>query len=59
MQRGYLLILDWLVTRHTAERAIDLIYTAYGANLSVTKIIKKMIDDKKSGGHPALRTVAA
>ena len=44
---------------HTAERAIDLIYTAYGANLSVTKIIQKMIDDKKSGGHPTLRTLAA
>jgi len=36
-----------------------LIYRVYGANLPVTKIIKKMIDDKKIGGHPALRTVAA
>ena len=44
---------------HSAERAIDLIYRVYGASLSVTKIIKKMIDDKKIGGHPALRTVAA
>ena len=43
---------------HTADRAIDLIYRAYGSNLSVTKIIKKMIGDKRSGGHPALRTVA-
>lgn len=42
---------------HTAERATDLIYRVYGANLSVTKIIKKMIDDKKIGGHHALRTV--
>ena len=42
---------------HNADRAIDLIYRAYGSNLSVTKIIKKMIGDKKSGG-PALRTVA-
>jgi hypothetical protein len=43
---------------HSADRAIDLIYRAYGSNLSVTKIIKKMIEDKKRGGHPALRTVA-
>ena len=42
---------------HTAERAVDLIYRGYGANLSVTKIIK-MIADKKTGGHPVLRTVA-
>ena len=44
---------------HTAERAIDMIYRVDGTNLPVTKIIKKMIDDKKIGGHPALRTVAA
>ena len=43
---------------HSADRAIDLIYRAYGSNSSVTKIIKKMIGDKKSGGHPVLRTVA-
>ena len=46
-------------TGHTAERAIDLIYRVYGANLSVTKNVKKMIDDKKIGGHPPLSTVAA
>jgi hypothetical protein len=50
---------DMIRAGHTAERAIDLIYRVYGANLPVTKIIKKMIDDKKIGGHPALRTVAA
>jgi hypothetical protein len=33
-------------TGHTAERAVDLIYRAYGANLSVRKIIKKRIADK-------------
>lgn len=44
---------------HTAERAIDLIYRVYGANLSVAKKVKKLIDDKKIGGHPPLSTVAA
>ena len=42
---------------HTTERAGDLVYRAYGANLSVTKVIKKMIADK-TGGHPALGTAA-
>ena len=32
---------------HSADRAIDLIYRAYGSNLSVTKIIKKVIVDNK------------
>jgi hypothetical protein len=32
---------------HTTERAVDLIYRAYEANLSATKIIKEMIADKK------------
>ena len=44
---------------HTAERVVDLIYRAYGANLSVSKIINKMIAEKRPGGHPALKTVAA
>ena len=37
-------------TGHSADRAIDLIYRAYGSDLSVTKIIKKMIADKKMEG---------
>ena len=41
----------------TAETACARIYQAYGTNLSVTKIIKKMqVDYKKGGdGHPDLR----
>ena len=35
---------------HSADKAIDLIYRAYGSNLSATKIIKKMIEDKKVEG---------
>ena len=42
---------------YTAERACDKIYQAYGANLSVTKIINAMIKDKPRGGHPGLRVV--
>ena len=36
----------------------DLIHKVHGANMSITQIIKKMIDDKKIGGHPALMPVA-
>jgi hypothetical protein len=44
---------------HTADRAIDMIYRVYDANLSITKNIHKMIADKITGEHPALRTVPA
>jgi len=44
---------------YSAERACDKIYSVYGPGLSVTKIIKAMIRDKKNGGHPALRDVVA
>lgn len=44
--------------RGTAEMAIDMIYSVYGANLSVAKIIQH-IQDKKSGGHSELRTIAS
>ena len=44
---------------YSNDRAIDLIYRAYGSNLSVTKIMKKMRADEKIGGHPALRTATA
>ena len=35
-----------------------LMYSVYGSNLLVTKIIAKLIDNKKRGGHPRLRIVA-
>ena len=38
---------------HSADRAIDLIYRAHGANLSLIQIIKKMIADKRVGVHLA------
>lgn len=44
---------------HTSERAIDMIYSVYGANLSVTQIIQRLNEDKKNRGHPALRTIAS
>ena len=42
---------------HTAESACEKIYQAYGSNLSVSMIIKKMQVDNKNGadGHPDLR----
>ena len=43
---------------HSAERAVDLIYRVSGATLSVTKIIHKMIANKRTGGCPALGTAA-
>lgn len=39
---------------HSAESSCEKIYQAYGESLSVTKIIKKMQEDNKSGGHPSL-----
>ena len=34
---------------HTAERACDLIDRVYRANMSVTAIVKKLIEDEKGG----------
>ena len=35
----------------------QLIYSVYGQKLSVTAIIKRLIADKKFGGHPGLRSL--
>ena len=35
--------------------AIDRIYFSYGRNLSVTKILDRLISDKRRNGHPNLR----
>ena len=40
---------------HTADRAIDKVYAAYGRGLSVTQIINAMQGHKKNGGHPDLQ----
>ena len=40
---------------HTSEVAIDKVYACYGRNTSVTKILLKMVQDRKTGGHPNLR----
>ena len=42
---------------YTADRACELIYSVYGQKLSVTAIIKRLIADKKFGGHPGLRSL--
>lgn len=39
----------------TAEEACGKIYQAYGHNMSVTNIVKGIIADERSGGHPDLR----
>ena len=41
------------------ENACDRVYAVYGRSLSVTKIIACLIRDKKEGGHPELRIMAA
>ena len=38
----------------TAEMAIHKIQQCYGAKLSVTKIISRMLVDRRTGGHPNL-----
>jgi hypothetical protein len=38
----------------TAMTAVDKIYECYGRGETVTSIIKKMTNDKKTGGHPSL-----
>ena len=39
---------------HTSHTAIDKVYLVYGRGTSVTKILLKMIRDRKEGGHPSL-----
>lgn len=39
----------------TELTAIDRIYFSYGRNLSVTKILDRLISDKRRNGHPNLR----
>jgi hypothetical protein len=46
-------------TGYMSETACNKIYSAHGASLPVSKIIKLMIRDKKDGGHLTLRFVAA
>jgi hypothetical protein len=38
-----------------AQTAIDRIYETYGADQSVTNVIKSMLRDRQGGGHPNLR----
>ena len=40
---------------YTAETAVQKIYDTYGQDQSVTKIIKRMLDDRRGGGHPNLQ----
>ena len=40
---------------HISDTAIDLVYQCYGRSLGVTAILRKMVTDRKSGGHPNLR----
>ena len=39
---------------YTSDTAIDKIYSVYSTRLSVTKILQKIRDDKRIGGHPEL-----
>ncbi|KAI9986019.1 hypothetical protein PInf_024816 [Phytophthora infestans] len=39
----------------TSDVAIDKIYAAYGWQLSVTRILAALCNDKHQGGHPSLR----
>jgi hypothetical protein len=41
---------------HLAAVAIDKIYQCYGHSSNVSYIINAMVNDKKTGGHPNLRT---
>jgi len=40
---------------HSADVAIDRIFTTYGESTPITKIIEKMRVDNTSGDHPNLR----
>ena len=40
---------------YTSEVAIDKVYACYGRNTSVTKILLKMVQDRRTGGHPNLK----
>lgn len=46
---------ELILAGYSSDRACDLVYRCYGRGCSVTKIINKMIADKKEGGHPGLR----
>jgi hypothetical protein len=45
---------ELILAGHSADEACDMIYRAYGQSASVTAVIKGMIRDKKTGGHPSL-----
>lgn len=40
---------------HTSDSAIDKVYLVYGRSLAVTYILKKMVSDRRTGGHPELQ----
>lgn len=48
-------ISELILAGYSSDEACDLVYRCYGRGCSVTKIINKMIADKKEGGHPGLR----
>lgn len=36
---------------HTSDSAVDEVYNVYGRSLGVTTILRKMVNDRKTGGH--------
>ena len=40
---------------HTSDSAVDKVYLVYGRSLAVTYILKKMVADRRTGGHPELQ----
>ena len=42
---------EMMLAGHSADAACDMIYDAYGSALPVTKILDKLKEDSKTGGH--------
>ena len=40
---------------HTSDLAVDEVYNCYGRSLPVSTILRKMVHDRKAGGHPNLQ----
>ena len=40
---------------HTSDSAVDEVYNCYGRSLPVSTILRKMVHDRKTGGHPNLQ----
>ena len=40
---------------HMSNSAVDEVYNCYGRSLPVTTILRKMVQDRKTGGHPNLQ----